>query len=94
MNLHLVLIVDKTKDIVAGDGVTTSRELKLTDVLLIDIDGLLAVEVLGYDKEFGLFFLLRLFLRRRFDKRHILSPAATCIVLLVLALHLVQVFLA
>ena len=58
VDLYLVLVVDIAQGVVTGDGVATRRELILTDGLLVDVDRFLAVELLGYDKQFDLRFLL------------------------------------
>ena len=44
VNLDMVHAVDEAEGVIAGDGVAASREDELTDVLVSDIDGLLAVE--------------------------------------------------
>ena len=82
VDLNLVLIVNIAEGIIAGDGVTAARELILTDIILCDEDGFLAVELLRYHKEF-LLWLFLLFLIA--DKGHVLQPTALLLVFLVLA---------
>ena len=68
---------------------TAVGKLKLLDILLADIDGLLAVELLRNDEK----FLLGLFLFLLSDEGHILAPSAAFYVL-VLAAKFVKVFVA
>ena len=50
MYLNLILVVDIAKCIVARDGVTAAHELVLLEVLLADVNGFLAVELVGHHK--------------------------------------------
>ena len=69
---------------------TTTGELILVDILLADIDGLLAIELLRHDEEVLLGFFLFLFLS---DKGHILEPAGV-LRSLVLAAEFVEILVA
>ena len=73
---------------------TTAHELILVDVLLTNEDGLLAVELLWYDKEVLLLHILFFLLFAAADEGHVLTPALTVLIGLVLAVQLVDVLLA
>ncbi len=59
--LDAVLVVDKSHDVIARDGMATVWEDKLVDVLLCDDERFLLVEVLAHDEELlwlgGAFYL-------------------------------------
>ena len=55
MYLNLLLAVDESQYVVAGDGMTAVHELILVDVLVGDEDRLLAVELFRHGEEFLLF---------------------------------------
>ena len=94
MDLYAVLTVDKSQRIITGNGMTAGGEDKLRDVVLCDIDRLLAVEVLGHDEivltlnklsgSLGLFFS---------DEGDIAAPAFSFIGIL-LTVKLVDILLA
>ena len=90
VDLYLVLVVDIAQGIITRNRVTAAGELILVDVLLADIDGLLAIELLRHDEEilFGLLFLLLLS-----DEGHVLEPAAA-LRTLVLAAEFVEILVA
>ena len=93
MNLYLALAVDESQDVVARNRMTAVFELILVDVLVADVDGLLAVEVLSHHKELlALVLGFLLVVLTASEERHQLAPSA--LVSLVLALQLVNVFLA
>ena len=90
VNLNALLGVDETKDVVTRDGVATATETILTDVGVVDVDGFLAIELLGNDEVVGLLVgLLRLALAQ---ERHQSEPSRNTIGG-VLAMQFVEVFL-
>ena len=90
VDLYLVLVVDIAQSIITRDGMTAAGELILVNVLLADIDGFLAIELLRHDEEilFGLLFFLFLS-----DEGHVLEPAAA-LRTLVLAAEFVEILVA
>ena len=90
MDLYLVLVVDIAQSVIAGDGVTAAGKLILVDVLLADVDWLLAVELFRHDEELLFGCLLFLLLS---DEGHILAPARI-VGILVLTVELVNIFLS
>ena len=91
VNLNALLGVDETKDVVTRDGVATATETILTDVGVVDVDGFLAIELLGNDEVVGLLVgLLRLALAQ---ERHQSAPSRNTVGG-VLAMQFVDVFLA
>ena len=91
VNLNALLGVDETKDVVTRDGVATATETILTDVGVVDVDGFLAIELLGNDEVVGLLVgLLRLALAQ---ERHQSEPSRNTVGG-VLAMQFVEVFLA
>ena len=92
--LNAVLIVDIAQHIIAWNGVTTFGEDILTDVLFVQEDGLLAVKLLGHDKQLRMRFILGFLC---LDERHVLTPASTAgalVFLLMFALQLIHVLFA
>ena len=90
VNLNALLGVDETKDVVTRDGVATATETILTDVGVVDVDGFLAIELLGNDEVVGLLVgLLRLALAQ---ERHQSEPSRNTVGG-VLAMQFVEVFL-
>ena len=77
MDLNLLLVVDKSKNIIAWDGVATLHKLVLLNVVFIDIDRLFAVELVGHHKEIHFLFLVLLLGFAGTEERHILAPAAS-----------------
>ena len=59
VNLNALFVVDKTKDVISRDGVAAMAEPVLTDIIVVDKDGLLAIEFLRNHKELlcGILFL-------------------------------------
>ena len=56
MDFYLVLAVDESKNVVARNGVTAVLKLVLLDVVVGNIDRLLAVELLRNHKQLCLVF--------------------------------------
>ena len=89
MYFYLVLAVNESQDVVAGDGVTAVLELILCDVLVADVDRFLTIELLRYDEQLLLFrFFLLLVSTKEGNK---FAPSA---ILRVLTLQLVDILLA
>ena len=93
MNLNLVLIVDVSQDVITGNGVTAVLEFVLANILLADVYGLLAIEFLRHDKQTLLSFRVLFLLLPTSQEWYQLSPA-TLAAGVILAIQLVQVFLA
>ena len=91
MNLYLVFAIDESQHVVAWDGVTAVLELKLIDVVVSDIDRLLAIEILWNNKVLWL-FLISLLLFAAVEEGHILTPSA--LVGMVLAQQFVDILVA
>ena len=51
VNLYLMLVVNITQDVVTWNGVTAVLELILTDILLTNVDGLLAILLIRNGEE-------------------------------------------
>ena len=88
MDFNLLLVVDVSQDVVAGNRMAAVLELILSDSFLADVDGLLAVELLRHNEQLLLFAALFLGFGTS-QERHQLAPAlVTCF-----SAQLVQVFL-
>ena len=92
MNFYLVLAIDESQDIIARDRVTAMLKLILVDVLVADIDGLLAIEILGDNKQFLTLLSGFLFFLATTQEGNQLAPST--LVGFVLALQFVNVFFA
>ena len=94
VDLYAVLTVDESQRVITGNGMTTGGEDKLRNIVLCDIDRLLAVEVLRHDEivltlnklcgSLGLFFS---------DEGNIAAPSFSFIGIL-LTVQLVDILLA
>ena len=91
--LDLLLAVDVSQDVVAGDRVTTIHKLILVDVVVGYVDWFLAVELVGHSEQLFLCSLSLsgdiLFLVA--EERHILSPSLSGCFLLIASMYLVDV---
>lgn len=91
VNLNALFVVDKTKDVISGDGVAAMAELILTDVVVVDEDGFFAVEFLRNHKELlcGI-----LFLRFVLSQERNQPPPSFLPLIIILALQFIKVFLS
>ena len=93
VDLYLFLAGDITQGVVARDRVTTAGEDIGVDILLCDVDRLLAVELVGDHHEVvALALLLFLLCVAAADEGYELTPAR--LTTAVLAVELVDIFLA
>ena len=86
----LFLCIDESEYVVTGNRMTTVHELILSDVVVSDEDGLLAVELFRYDEQAHLLLLVVLVFVR-LDERHILAPSLAFLRLGFLAFEHVEV---
>ena len=93
MQLHLVLVVDESEDVVSGNGVTAVTEDVHADGFFGDHAGNLLVEVFSNDQQSAVHRDGLLVLLFPFYERNIFSPACLLNILLGFATQFIEVFL-
>ena len=84
MDFDAVASVDESQGVIAGNRMTARWENELRDIVLIDIDGLLAVEVFA-DGDITLLAVLAVLLVFLLaDERHIAAPSLRLVIVFLL----------